>query len=415
MQELIEKGKSAKEAAYLMAAVSTELKNKALLAMADALLAESEFLLKENASDIEKGKQNGMKEGLIDRLTLNEARISAMAEGLKQVAALPDPVGEMIEQSRRPNGLQIGKVRVPIGVIAIIYEARPNVTADAAALCIKAGNAVILRGGKEAASSNRAIMKVMQKAAYAAGLPKGCMHLVEDTSRESATALMRLNQYVDVIIPRGGAGLIRAVVENATVPAIETGTGNCHVYVDEFADLEMAKRIVINAKTQRPSVCNAEEKLLVHRNVMDKFLPGMIRELTERGVQIVGDENVCKIYKGAAPAEEEDWGEEYLELKIGIKVVDSIEEAIAHINRYNSRHSEAIITESYKNARRFLDAIDAAAVYVNASTRFTDGFEFGFGAEIGISTQKIHARGPMGLRELTTSKYVIYGDGQIRK
>lgn len=355
-----------------------------------------------------------MKAGLIDRLTLTDERIHAMAEGLRQVAALPDPVGEMVEQTRRPNGLRIGKVRVPIGVIGIIYEARPNVTADAAALCIKAGNAVILRGGKEAAYSNRAIMQVMQKAAYAAGLPEGCMHLVEDTTRESATALMRLNQYVDVIIPRGGAGLIRAVVENATVPAIETGTGNCHVYVDASADLEMAKQIVINAKTQRPSVCNAEEKLLVHQSVAETFLPGMIQALTEKGVEIIGDETVCAVYPKAIPATEEDWAEEYLDLKIGIKVVASIEDAIAHINRYNSRHSEAIVTESYTNAQRFLDEVDAAAVYVNASTRFTDGFEFGFGAEIGISTQKIHARGPMGLRELTTSKYVIYGDGQIR-
>lgn len=414
MQELIEKGKSAKEAAYRMASVSTDLKNKALLAMAEAMCRETEYLLKENTVDIENGRKNGMKAGLIDRLTLTNERIHAMAEGLRQVAALPDPVGEMVEQNRRPNGLRIGKVRVPIGVIGIIYEARPNVTADAAALCIKAGNAVILRGGKEAAYSNRAIMQVMQKAAYAAGLPEGCMHLVEDTTRESATALMRLNQYVDVIIPRGGAGLIRAVVENATVPAIETGTGNCHVYVDASADLEMAKRIVINAKTQRPSVCNAEEKLLVHQSVAETFLPGMIQALTEKGVEIIGDETVCAVYPKAIPATEEDWAEEYLDLKIGIKVVASIEDAIAHINRYNSRHSEAIVTESYTNAQRFLDEVDAAAVYVNASTRFTDGFEFGFGAEIGISTQKIHARGPMGLRELTTSKYVIYGDGQIR-
>ncbi len=414
MQELIEKGKSAKEAAYRMASVSTDLKNKALLAMAEAMCRETEYLLKENTVDIENGRKNGMKAGLIDRLTLTDERIHAMAEGLRQVAALPDPVGEMVEQTRRPNGLRIGKVRVPIGVIGIIYEARPNVTADAAALCIKAGNAVILRGGKEAAYSNRAIMQVMQKAAYAAGLPEGCMHLVEDTTRESATALMRLNQYVDVIIPRGGAGLIRAVVENATVPAIETGTGNCHVYVDASADLEMAKQIVINAKTQRPSVCNAEEKLLVHQSVAETFLPGMIQALTEKGVEIIGDETVCAVYPKAIPATEEDWAEEYLDLKIGIKVVASIEDAIAHINRYNSRHSEAIVTESYTNAQRFLDEVDAAAVYVNASTRFTDGFEFGFGAEIGISTQKIHARGPMGLRELTTSKYVIYGDGQIR-
>lgn len=414
MQELIEKGKAAKAAAYRMATLSTDQKNKALCEMAEALRRESAFLLEENALDIQAGQENGMREGLIDRLRLTEDRIEGMAEGLLQVAALPDPVGEMIEQTKRPNGLRIGKVRVPMGVIGIIYEARPNVTADAAALCIKAGNAVILRGGKEAARSNRAIMKVMQKAAYDAGLPEGCMNLVEDTTRESANALMRLNQYVDVIIPRGGAGLIRAVVENATVPAIETGTGNCHVYVDANADLEMAKNIVINAKTQRPSVCNAEEKLLVHTAVADRFLPVIIQALTEKGVEIVGDEKVCAVYPKAVPATEEDWGEEYLDLKIGIKVVDSLEAAIAHINRYNSRHSEAIVTESYSSAQKFLDEIDAAAVYVNASTRFTDGFEFGFGAEIGISTQKMHARGPMGLRELTTSKYVIYGNGQIR-
>ncbi|MEE1013127.1 MAG: glutamate-5-semialdehyde dehydrogenase [Clostridia bacterium] len=414
MEELNIKGKAAKEASYKLATLSTEIKNRALLAMAAALRKETPFLLAENAKDLAQGKANGMNKGLLDRLALSESRIDAMAEGIEQIAALPDPIGEMLYQTKRPNGLKIGKVRVPLGVIGIIYEARPNVTADAAGLCIKSGNAVILRGGKEAASSNRAIVKVMQESGYDAGLPEGTIHLVEDTSRESATALMRLNDYLDVIIPRGGAGLIRAVVENATVPAIETGTGNCHVYVDASADLDMAKAIVINAKTQRPSVCNAEEKLLVHQSVAEKFLPDMLTALADLGVTIVGDAQVCTLYPNAIPATEEDWGTEYLDLKIGVKVVETLDEAIAHINKYNSRHSESIITTNLEAAQRFQDEVDAAAVYVNASTRFTDGFEFGFGAEIGISTQKIHARGPMGLNELTSTKYVITGNGQIR-
>lgn len=414
MQELIDKGKLAKAASYELAKLSASDKNKALLAIADALCDNADYILKENKKDIENGKANNMREGLIDRLLLTIERIEAMAEGIRQIAALPDPVGEVINQIKRPNGLKIGRVRVPLGVIGIIYEARPNVTADAAGLCVKAGNAVILRGGKEAAMSNRAITKVMQDAGCANGLPVGSINLVEDTNRESATALMRLNDYLDVIIPRGGAGLIRSVVENATVPAIETGTGNCHVYVDKSADLEMAKNIVINAKTQRPSVCNAEEKLLVHTAVADEFLSLIIPELTSRGVEIIGDEYVCGLFPDSTPATEEDWGTEYLDLKIGIKTVDSLESAISHINKYNSRHSEAIVTNDYTASQRFLDEIDAAAVYVNASTRFTDGFEFGFGAEIGISTQKIHARGPMGLEALTTTKYIIYGTGQCR-
>ncbi len=414
MQELIEKGKLAKQASYGLSKLSATDKNKALSAIADALCKEADFILAENAKDIENGRNNNMREGLIDRLLLTYERISAMAEGIRQIAALPDPIGEVIHQTKRPNGLKIGRVRVPLGVIGIIYEARPNVTADAAGLCIKAGNAVILRGGKEAIMSNRAITKVMQDAGYSNGLPVGSINLVEDTSRESATALMRLNDYLDVIIPRGGAGLIRSVVENATVPAIETGTGNCHVYVDKSADLEMAKNIVINAKTQRPSVCNAEEKLLIHKDIADEFLNIIIPELTKRGVEIVGDEYVCGIYKDSTPATEEDWSCEYLDLKIGIKTVENLDEAILHINKYNSRHSEAIVTSDYLSSQRFLDEVDAAAVYVNASTRFTDGFEFGFGAEIGISTQKIHARGPMGLEALTTTKYIIFGNGQIR-
>ncbi len=413
-EELNIKGKLAKDASYKLGTLSAEEKNTALLAMASALRDNCDYILSENAKDIKNGEDNGMSKGLLDRLMLNESRIDAMAVGIEQIVSLPDPIGEVLTETERPNGLKINKVRVPLGVIGIIYEARPNVTADAASLCIKSGNAVILRGGKEAAYSNRAIVKVMQDAAYSNGLPQGSLNLVEDTSRESATALMKLNEYLDVIIPRGGAGLIRAVVENATVPAIETGTGNCHVYVDASAKLDMAKEIVINAKTQRPSVCNAEEKLLVHQAVAAEFLPNILSALEEKGVEIVGDARVCSIYPNATPATEEDWGTEYLDLKIGVKIVDSIDEAITHINKYNSRHSEAIITEDCSCAQKFLDGIDAAAVYVNASTRFTDGFEFGFGAEIGISTQKIHARGPMGLAELTSTKYIIHGSGQIR-
>lgn len=415
MQELNEKGKLAKEASYVLAALSTDIKNKALLAIADALIQKSDYIISENNKDIQNGRSNNMPEGLIDRLTLTPERIAGIAEGLRQIAALPDPIGETVTGIKRPNGLKITKIRVPLGVIGIIYEARPNVTADAAGLCIKSGNAVILRGGKEAFNSNMAIVSVMQEAGYAAGLPVGSVNLVENTTRESSTALMRLNEYLDVIIPRGGAGLIKAVVENATVPAIETGTGNCHVYVDSDADLKMAERIIINAKTQRPSVCNAEEKLIVHSAVANEFLPVMLKALADKDVEIVGDAKVCSIYPNAVLASEEDWGTEYLDMKIGVKIVDSVDEAIEHINKYNSGHSEAIITDNYSNAQMFLDRVDAAAVYVNASTRFTDGFEFGFGAEIGISTQKTHARGPMGLAELTSTKYIIEGSGQIRE
>ena len=414
MQELIEKGKLAKSAAFKLSLLSSQDKNKALRGIAKALRDNAEYIIGENAKDIENGRRNNMKEGLLDRLMLNASRINAMAEGIEQIADLSDPVGEVVCQTERPNGLNISRVRVPLGVIGIIYEARPNVTADAAGLCIKAGNAVILRGGKEAIMSNMAIAKVMQRAGLENGLPQGSINLVEDTSRESATALMKLNDYLDVIIPRGGAGLIRSVVENATVPSIETGTGNCHVFVDKSADLEMAKNIVINAKTQRPSVCNAEEKLLVHKEIAKEFLGIIVPELQKRGVEIVGDDYVCKMFENVTPATEEDWATEYLDLKIGVKVMDSLEDAIEHINKYNSRHSEAIVTEDSLSGKKFLKEIDAAAVYVNASTRFTDGFEFGFGAEIGISTQKIHARGPMGLEALTTTKYVIKGNGQIR-
>lgn len=414
MQTLEKQGILAKSAAIGLALMKSPEKDAALVAIAENLRKNIEYIIEENKKDVNAGRENGMNDGLIDRLTLTPQRIAAMADGIEQIASLPDPVGEVLSEIRRPNGLRIAQMRVPLGVIGIIYEARPNVTADAAALCLKSGNACILRGGKEAINSNKAIMKIMQDAAYSAGIPDGSLNLVEDTSRESALRLMKMNEYLDVIIPRGGAGLIRSVVENATVPAIETGTGNCHVYVDEHADFEMAKQIVINAKTSRPSVCNAEEKLLVHESIAEKFLPDMLGELKARGVEIIGDNKVCSIFPDAVLATEDDWGTEYLDLKIGVKIVDSTDDAIAHINKYGSRHSEAIITDSYSASQKFLDSVDAAAVYVNASTRFTDGFEFGFGAEIGISTQKLHARGPMGLKALTTTKYIIRGEGQIR-
>ena len=414
MEELIEKGRLAKRAAEKLALLSADSKNKALLYAASALVEKTEYILAENKADIYAAREKGMNEGLIDRLMLNADRIKTIAEGVRQIASLPDPIGEVLSEVKRPNGLHIGKMRVPLGVCGIIYEARPNVTADAAALCLKSGNACILRCGKEAHRSSMAITKVIRDAIRVAGLPEDAVSLVEDTTRESAVALMKLNKYLDVIIPRGGAGLIRTVVENATVPAIETGTGNCHVYVDETADFEMAMDIVINAKTSRPSVCNAEEKLLVNCKVAKDFLAIILPELAQKGVEIVGDDEVCRIYPDAIPATDETWDEEYLALKIGVKVVEDINEAIEHINRHGSRHSEAIITESYENSQRFLEEVDAAAVYVNASTRFTDGFEFGFGAEIGISTQKLHARGPMGLEALTTTKYIIRGNGQTR-
>jgi len=414
MSELIEKGKLAKAAAQKLAVAPTGLKNAALRAMAQALLDKSGFIIAENQKDLDSGAANGMSDSLLDRLKLTPARIEGIAEGVRQVAELPDPVGEVMSGVKRPNGLKINKVRVPLGVVGVIYEARPNVTADVTALCLKAGNASILRGGKEAFHSNMAIVSVMLEAADAAGLPDGSFALVEDTSRESAVALMKLREYLDVMIPRGGAGLIKSVVENATMPAIETGVGNCHVYVDKECDFEMAENIVINAKTSRVSVCNAAEKLLVHKNIAEKFLPGMTAALIEKNVEIRGCEKTREICPGVKPIPEEEWGYEYLDYIIGVKVVDSLDEAIAHINKYGTGHSEAIVTSDYQRAQRFLDEVDAAAVYVNASTRFTDGFEFGLGAEIGISTQKLHARGPMGLNELTSYKYVIYGEGQIR-
>ena len=376
---------------------------------------EQEEILKANAMDIEAARKKNMPEPMVDRLVLSESRIAGMAEGLTQLIALEDPIGEIISSTVRPNGLEICKKRVPIGVIGIIYESRPNVTADAFGLCFKTNNTVILKGGSDAIHSNMAITKVLRKAIAAGGGCEDALLLVEDTSRETAKAMMRLNQYIDVLIPRGGAGLIRTVVENSTVPVIETGTGNCHIYVDESADFDMALDIIFNAKTQRIGVCNACESTLVHRKIAKEFLPLMKKRLDEKNVEIRADEGARSIVPEFTAATEEDWGKEYLDYILSCKIVDSVDEAIAHINRYNTGHSEAIVTKDYENAQKFLNEVDAAAVYVNASTRFTDGFEFGFGAEIGISTQKLHARGPMGLLALTSTKYIIYGDGQIRK
>ena len=414
MSELEKIGAKAKEASYLLMNASITEKNDALSNMAEKLIENSNNILEANKKDIENARNKGTKESMIDRLLLSEDRIKAMANGLIQVKSLDDPIGEVTAMWKRPNGLQIGKQRVPLGVIGIIYEARPNVTCDAAGLCLKAGNVVILRGGSEAINSNIAIVKALREGLKAANVTEDAVQLIEDTSREIATKMMQLKDYIDVLIPRGGAGLIQSVVKNATVPVIETGVGNCHVYVDKNADLEMAKNIVLNAKTSRPSVCNAEEKLLVHQDIAQEFLPVVIAALREKNVQVIGDSKVRSIVDKVQEATEEDWGKEYLDYIIGIKVVSDVDEAINHINKYGSGHSEAIVTESYKNSQRFLQRVDAAAVYVNASTRFTDGEEFGFGAEIGISTQKLHARGPMGLNELTTTKYIIYGNGQIR-
>ncbi|MCU7736169.1 glutamate-5-semialdehyde dehydrogenase [Priestia megaterium] len=414
MSELQLKGKQAKEASYFLGNVTSEQKQQALYKMAAALLSQQEAILKANKLDVEKAVQKGTSKAMLDRLSLNEERIHGMADGLRQVAALADPVGEVLSMAKRPNGLQIGQQRVPIGVIGIIYEARPNVTCDAAGLCLKAGNAVILRGGSEAFYSNQAIVSVLSQAAASAGLPEHSVQLIEDTSRETALELMKLNEYIDVLIPRGGAGLIEAVVKNATVPVIETGTGNCHIYVDEEYDGDMAANIVINAKTSRPAVCNSAEKLIIHKRAAHEFLPIIVQALREKDVEVRGDERAVTIVPDLVPAGDEDWKKEYLDFIMAVKIVDDIDEAISHINVHSSHHSEAIVTTNYAHAQRFLQRVNSAAVYVNASTRFTDGEEFGFGAEIGISTQKLHARGPMGLKELTTLKYIIYGDGQIR-
>lgn len=412
---LEEIGKKAKQASAQMNRLGINEKNAGLEAVAAGLIENTQRMLCANQKDLEKARQNGMKESLIDRLTLTEERIKGMAEGICQIAALADPVGEVISMKTTPQGLQIGQKRVPLGVVGIIYESRPNVTADAFGLCFKTGNAVILRGGSDAIHSNLAIVEVIREALLSCGLPQDAIQLLTDTSHETAERFMRLNQYVDVLIPRGGAGLIRTVVEKSTVPVIETGTGNCHVYVDEFADVDMAVSIIENAKTQRLGVCNACESLVVHKGIAKEAIPKICRKLMEHQVEIRGDERACACFSDMKKASEEDFGTEYLDAIISIKVVDSIDEAIAHINTYNTGHSEAIVTADYSHAMQFLEEIDAAAVYVNASTRFTDGFEFGFGAELGISTQKLHARGPMGLLALTTTKFIILGNGQIRK
>ena len=415
MSNLVEMGKKAKEAAVVLATLSTPVKNKALLASADAIMAAKDDILVKNKEDVDAALANGIKGAFIDRLTLTDARVADMADGLRQVAKLDDPVGEVLSMKKLDNGLVVGQKRVPMGVIGIIFEARPNVTADAFGLCLKAGSAVILRGGKEAFKTNHAVVNAIRSALAAEGLPEDCVQMVPDTSRETANEMMRLNGYLDVLIPRGGAGLINSVVQNSTVPVIQTGVGNCHVYVDESADFEKAAKIVINAKTQRPGVCNACESLLVHEKIAEAFLPEIGKALQDRKVEIRGDEMTQKLVDGSVPATEEDWGTEYADYILSTRVVKDIDEAIEHIRKYSTGHSEAIVTENYTNAQRFLNEVDAAAVYVNASTRFTDGGQFGFGAEIGISTQKLHARGPMGLKELTTTKYIIYGDGQIRE
>lgn len=412
--EVAAKGKRAKAAAARLAVMSRAEKDEVLVAMADAIEGAAGRILEANARDVTAAKARGAPAASIDRLLLNEQRVAEMAEGLRTVVGLTDPVGEVIGGWRLPNGLEITKVRVPLGVVGIIYESRPNVTVDAAGLCLKAGNAVILRGGSDAINSNIALVGILQEAGGPHGLPDGAIEIIETTDREAAAELMRLTDYVDVLIPRGGGGLIRRVKEESTVPVIETGEGNCHVYVDATANLDRAEEIVVNAKCQRPSVCNAAETLLVHRDVAPTFLPGIGARLAELGVELRGCEESRRHLKGAKPAGEEDWGTEYLSLILAIKVVNSVEEAIEHINRYGTKHSESIITEDLGNARRFVAEVDAAAVYVNASTRFTDGGQFGMGAEIGISTQKLHARGPMGLPELTSYKYVIVGVGQIR-
>lgn len=413
MKTLQELGQSAALAKYEVQKLSAEKKNEALKAVAQALIVHGGEILEANDIDVRNGQEKGMNSGLLDRLKLTEARISAMAEGLLQIIQLPDPIGEVLETFERPNGLQIEKKRVPLGVIGIIYESRPNVTADAFGLCFKSGNAVILKGGSDAIHSNKAITDVIRGALSAEGITADAIQLIEATDRSVTKEFMSMKEFVDVLIPRGGAGLIRSVVENSTIPVIETGTGNCHIYIDEAADLGKAVSIIINAKTQRIGVCNACESLVIHEAVKDKLLPELSEALKEKNVEIRGDEQVRKVID-CIPAAEEDYGTEYLDYIISMKTVASVDEAIAHINKYNTKHSEAIITENMENAEKFLNEVDAACVYVNASTRFTDGFEFGFGAEIGISTQKLHARGPMGLKELTSYKYTIRGNGQVR-
>lgn len=411
---LTELGKKAKEAEKTLMIATTEQKNKALKYIAQALIENADEIIQANTIDLENGKNNGMSEAMLDRLKLDKGRIKGMAKGVEDVVLLPDPVGRVLSETTRPNGLNIKKVSTPLGVIGVIFEARPNVTSDAAALCLKSGNTVILRGGKEAINSNRIIAKTMREAVKKSGLSEDVIQLVEDTSRESANALMQMNEYVDVLIPRGGVGLIQAVVKNATVPVIETGVGNCHIYIDKDANVDMAADIVYNAKTNRVSVCNAAESLLIHKDIAKEALPKIKAKLDEKSVELFGDEEAVDIAKGIEKATERDWGTEYLDYKMSVKIVNSLDEAVDHIYKYSTGHSECIVTENKEAAEEFLNKVDSAAVYVNASTRFTDGGEFGFGAEIGISTQKLHARGPIGLPELQSFKYKIYGNGQVR-
>ena len=414
MENLEKIGKEVKQTTRILNSMSTKKKNEALIKVAQNIVNSEKAILEANQKDIEHAVKNNMKESLVDRLKLDSKRIFAMAEGIKKIADLSDPIGETIEGKTLENGLEILKKRVPIGVIAIIYESRPNVTSDAFALCFKTGNAVILRGGSDAINSNIAIVKVIRNALKDLNIPENSVYLIQDIERETTKKLMKLNEYVDVLIPRGGAGLIKTVVENSTIPVIETGTGNCHIYVDETADFDMALNIIENAKTQRTGVCNACESLVINKTIAKDFIPALVDRLSKKNVEIRGDKLSCEISNKIIQATEEDWGYEYLDLIISVKTVPNLEEAIEHINTYSTKHSESIITKDYENAHKFLNEIDSSSVYVNASTRFTDGSEFGLGAEIGISTQKLHARGPMGLKELTTTKYLIYGNGQIR-
>lgn len=411
---MIEKARLAKNAARKLSIMDTITKNNALDAMAKSLIENKDIILKANTKDMENGKLKGFSKALLDRLMLDENRILSMAQGLQEIKSLNDPIGEVTHMWKRPNDLKIGQIRVPLGVIGIIYEARPNVTVDAAGLCLKSGNSVILRGGSEAINSNKAIAQIISKASMDAGLPTGSINFIETTDREAANIMMKLNEYIDVLIPRGGASLINSVIQNATVAVIQTGVGNCHIFVDESASLDNAIDIIVNAKTQRPAVCNAMETLLVHKNIAKEFLPKLSAKLTSLGVEMRGCPITKSIISNIKPASCDDWSQEYLDLILAIKVVDSIDDALDHIYKYGTKHSESILTNNYAHSERFLKEVDAAAVYVNASTRFTDGSEFGFGSEIGISTQKLHARGPMGLKELTTTKYIIYGNGQIR-
>jgi glutamate-5-semialdehyde dehydrogenase len=412
---ILEMCKRAKQASYVLATLSTETKNQALTNMAEALEKNAAMILEANEKDMEVSKEKRVKEALLDRLLLNEKRIKNMANCLREVAALPDPIGEIVKTWTRPNGLIIGQLRVPMGVIAVVYESRPDVTSDASGICLKSGNAVILRGGSEAINSNVAIGKVLEQAAVKSGVPEGAIQVVPVTDRSAATQLMKMRDYVDVLIPRGGIGLIKAVVENSKVPVIETGTGNCHIYVEKDADLTRAVDIIVNAKCQRPGVCNSAEKVLVHRDIAAKFIPGAVRALRENGVEVRGCEETRRIVSDVLPASEEDWYKEYLDLIIAFKVVGGIDEVIAHINKYGTKHSDSILTADFNKALKFIKGVDSAAVYWNASTRFTDGNQYGLGAEIGISTQKMHARGPMSVQQLTTAKYFVLGRGHIRE